>query len=72
MLPHIIQSQIDDAKAHALGLREAAGMCSNEKAALKTRLLSAAQALEDVCKLATQLGEQAILNRDTIINRRAS
>jgi hypothetical protein len=72
MLPHIITSQIDEAKAHAPGLREAAGVCSAEQTALKTRLLGAAQAIEDVCKLATQLGEQAILNRDTIINRMAS
>jgi hypothetical protein len=72
MLPHIITSQIDEAEANAAGLRDAAGNCSKEQPALRARLLSGAQALENVCKLARELGLAAVLNRDAIINRRAS
>lgn len=39
---------------------------------LDARLLAGAKALEDACKLATELGQQAIINRDTIINRRSA
>lgn len=72
MLPHIIQSQIDEAAAHAPGLRDAAEACSSEQNVLKARLLAGAMALENACRLATELGQQAIINRDTIINRRVS
>lgn len=72
MLPHIIQSQIDEATAHAPGLRDAAEACSSEQNVLKARLLAGATALENACRLATELGQQAIINRDTIINREAS
>lgn len=72
MLPHMITSQIDEAEAHAAGLRATADECSAEQPALRTRLLLGAEALENVCKLARELGLAAILNRDTIINRKAS
>lgn len=72
MLPHIIQNQIDAARAHAPGLRDAAEACSSEQGVLKARLLAGAKAIEDACQLASQLGQQAIINRDTIINRKAS
>lgn len=72
MLPHIIQSQIEEAQANAVGLRDAADICSNEQSALRARLLSGAQAIETVCDLARQLGMAAIMNRDTIVNREAS
>jgi hypothetical protein len=72
MLPHIITSQIDEAQAHAAGMRDAAGVCSTEQSALKTRLLAGAKALDDMCNLARQLGFAAITNHDTIVKRRAS
>lgn len=72
MLPHIIESQIADAEAHASGLRATADNCSAEQPALRARLLLSAEATEKVCKLARELGLAAIINRNTIINRRAS
>lgn len=72
MLPHIITSQIDEAEAHAAGLHDAASQCSAEQPALRTRLTAAALALENMCSLARQLGLAAVINRDTIINRKAS
>ncbi len=71
MLPHIIQRRIDEAEANAVGLRDAAGNCSDEQSALRARLVSGAKAIDNVCKLARELGLAAILNRDTIINRSA-
>lgn len=72
MLPHIITSQIDEAEAHAAGLRATANDCSDGQPALRTRLLLSAQALENVCRLARELGMAAVLNHDTIVNRMAS
>jgi len=69
MLPHIIQSQIDEAEAQAAELHDAANQCSSEQ---QTRLLSAALALENMCSLARQLGFAAITNHETIVNRKAS
>lgn len=71
MLPHIIESEIDEAEAHAAGLRDTASVCNSEQGALRVRLLAAALALEGMCRLARQLGLAAILNRDTIVNREA-
>lgn len=72
MLPHIIQSQIDEAEAQAAGLHDAADNCSAEQPALRVRLAAAALALENMCSLARQLGFAAITNHDTIVNRKAS
>jgi len=72
MLPQIIQNQIDEAKAVAAGMRDTADNCSSEQPALRARLLSGAQTIENMCGLATQLAFAAITNRDTIMNRKAS
>jgi hypothetical protein len=69
MLPHIIQSQIDEAEAQAAKLHEAANQCNSEQ---QTRMVAAALALENMCSLARQLGFAAITNHDTIVNRKAS
>jgi hypothetical protein len=72
MLPHIITSQIDEAEATAAVLSDRAGACKPEQEPLRVTLLSGSQAIKDMCKLARELGLAAVLNRDTIINRRAS
>ena len=69
MLPHFIQSQIDEAEAQAADLHEAANQCSSEQ---QTRMVAAALALENMCSLARQLGFAAVTNHDTIMKRRAS
>lgn len=72
MLPHIIENRIKEAEAAAIGMRNSAAACAPEQDSLRTRLLQWAECTNDVCDLARQLGLAAIVNRDTIINRRAS
>jgi hypothetical protein len=72
MLPHIIQSQIDEAEATAAVLSDRADACKPEQEPLRIALLSGAQAIKDMCSLARQLGFAAITNHDTIVNRKAS
>ncbi len=72
MLPHIIQRRIDEAEANAAVLSDRADACKPEQEPLRVTLLSGAESLKDMCELARELGLAATMNRDTIINRRAS
>lgn len=60
------QQRIDHAASCAAGLRGAADACTPGQLALRNRLLSAAQSLDDMIALAEQLKGTAQLNHDTI------
>ena len=66
MIPHIISSQIDEAEANAVGMRDAAASCPPEQPAVRARFLSGAHALENMCNLARQLAFAAITNGNTV------
>lgn len=69
MLPSIVQRRIAYAEAVAKGLRDTAGYCTSDQAALRERFLGGAQAIDELVALLQASQFVAKLNHDTIISR---
>lgn len=69
---HLIDKRIGDAEATAAILRDRAGLCTTEQAALRATFLTGAAALDEMVELNRQLQMAATMNHNTIVNRRAS
>ncbi len=70
MLRQIIHDRIRDAKASAAIARDRAALCANGQEALRETFLTFASSLDDMVDLAEHLLVAAVMNHDTIRNRR--
>lgn len=70
MLPAIVQRQIQHAEAVAMGLNDAASICSIEQEALRTRLSESAHTIIILIALVKSATWAAKLNHDTVVEMR--
>ena len=69
MSPVYVERRIAYCEAVALGLRDAAGYCRTDQAALRERLLSGAQAIDELAQLLRSQTMVAKWNHDVIVAR---
>jgi hypothetical protein len=67
--PVYVERRIQHCEAVALGLRDAAGYCRADQQALRERLLTGAQAIDEMASLLRSQTMVAKLNHDTIVAR---
>lgn len=68
----IIQRQLNEARARAAGLHDAALACTPEQSALRARLMGAAHGFDTLIALVESLALIAKINHDTVVHREAS